>query len=130
MEPRAVRVFLDTHAAVFLWEGRAEVFGARSQELLERAALFVSPIVRLELQLLREIGKLKVHPDQILGSLASDAQVVATEDALDALVPLAMPLSWTRDPFDRLLVATALLHEAPFVTRDRRIHENFPGAVW
>lgn len=125
-----MRAFLDTHAAVFLWEGRIETFGPRSQELLERATLFVSPMVRLELQFLREIGKLTVDPDQILGSLAADAGVVATEDRLDALVPFAMPLSWTRDPFDRLLVATALLHQAPFVTRDRRIHENFPGAVW
>jgi len=125
-----MRAFLDTHAAVFLWEGRAEVFGSKSRELLERAALFVSPIVRLELQFLREIGKLKVDADQILGSLASDARVVASDDALGALVPLAMPLSWTRDPFDRLLVATALLHQAPFVTRDRCIHENFAGAVW
>ena len=41
-----------------------------------------------------------------------------------------MPLSWTRDPFDRLLVATALLHQAPLVTCDTRIQENFPGAVW
>jgi PIN domain nuclease of toxin-antitoxin system len=130
MEPRAVRAFLDTHAAVFLWEGRAEAFGSKSQELLERATLFVSPMVRLELQFLREIGKLKVDADQILGSLAADAGVVATEESLDALVPLAMPLSWTRDPFDRLLVATALLHQAPFVTRDRRIQENFQGAVW
>ena len=125
-----MRAFLDTHAAVFLWEGRAEAFGSKSQDLLERSALFVSPLVRLELQFLREVGKLKVDADQILGSLASDARVVATEDPLDALVPLAMPLTWTRDPFDRLLVATALLHQAPLVTRDARIHENFAGAVW
>jgi PIN domain nuclease of toxin-antitoxin system len=49
---------------------------------------------------------------------------------MDRLVPLAMPLSWTRDPFDRLLVATALLHEAPLITRDARIQEHFAGAVW
>ncbi|HEV8577776.1 MAG TPA: PIN domain-containing protein [Thermoanaerobaculia bacterium] len=125
-----MKAFLDTHAAVFLWEGRAEAFGSISRELLERAALLVSPLVRLELQFLREIGKLKVDADQILGSLISDAGVVVTSDSLESLVPQAMPLSWTRDPFDRLLVATALLHQAPFVTRDRRIHENFAGAVW
>src|SRR5262245_32792613 len=125
-----MRVFLDTHAAVFLWEGRAEAFGSRSRELLEQATLFVSPLVRLELQFLKEIGKIKVDADLILGALIADAGVVLTDDSLDSLVPHAMPLSWTRDPFDRLLVATALLHQAPFVTRDRRIHENFPGAVW
>ncbi len=122
--------FLDTHAAVFLWEGKVELFGAGSREILERSVLRISPMVRLEMQFLKEVGKLKVDPDQILGTLGSDLGVTATSDPLDALVPLAMPLSWTRDPFDRMIVATALLHEAPLVTRDRRIHDHFPGAVW
>jgi PIN domain nuclease of toxin-antitoxin system len=122
--------FLDTHAAVFLWEGRIEVFGSGARKTLEHSTLFISPMVRLELQILKEVGKLKVEPDQILGTLISDLGVTMTSDPLDALVPHAMALSWTRDPFDRLLVATALLHQAPFVTRDRCIHDNFPGAVW
>lgn len=125
-----MRAFLDTHAAIFLWEGRAELFGPGSREILEEASLCVSPVVRLELQFLKEVGKLKVEPDQILGALGSDLGVTVTSDSLEALVTHAMPLSWTRDPFDRMLVATALLHQAPLVTRDSRIHENFPGAVW
>ena len=122
--------FLDTHAAIFLWEGRSDLFGAGSREILERSVLRISPMVRLEMQFLKEVGKLKVEPDQILGTLGSDLGVTATSDPLDALVPLAMPLSWTRDPFDRMIVATAMLHEAPLVTRDRRIRDHFPGAVW
>ncbi|HEY4590830.1 MAG TPA: PIN domain-containing protein [Thermoanaerobaculia bacterium] len=122
--------FLDTHAAIFLWEGRVELFGAGSREILERSVLRISPMVRLEMQFLKEVGKLKVDPDQILGSLGSDLGVTATSDSLDALVPLAMPLSWTRDPFDRMIVATALLHQAPLITRDGRIHDYFPGAIW
>ena len=46
------------------------------------------------------------------------------------VVAKAMDLHWTRDPFDRLLVATAVLHKAPFVTRDQKILEHFDGAVW
>jgi PIN domain nuclease of toxin-antitoxin system len=125
-----VRAFLDTHAAIFLWEGRADLFGPGSRELLERATLLVSPLVRLELGFLKEVGKLKVEPDHLLGSLTSDFGVTVTGDSMEALIPLAMPLSWTRDPFDRLLVATALLHQAPLVTRDARIHDHFSGAVW
>jgi PIN domain nuclease of toxin-antitoxin system len=125
-----MKAFLDTHAVIFLWEGRTEVFGAGSRELLEQSVLLVSPLVRLEMGFLKEVGKLKVEPDQILGSLTSDYGAILSEDSLEALIPLAMPLSWTRDPFDRLLVATALLHQAPLVTRDSRIHEHFPGAVW
>ena len=125
-----MRAFLDTHAAIFLWEGRAELFGAGSREIVEQAVLLVSPIVRLELQFLKEVGKLKVDPDQLLGLLSSDFGVAMTSDPLDALVTLAMSLTWTRDPFDRMLVATALLHQIPLVTRDTRIHDHFPGAVW
>lgn len=125
-----MKAFLDTHAAIFLWEGRAELFGSSSRELLERAVLLASPMVRLEMGFLREIGRLKVDPDQLMGSLTADYGVTVTSDPVDRLVPLAMPLSWTRDPFDRLLVATALLHEAPLITRDNRIQENFAGAVW
>jgi len=125
-----MKAFLDTHAVIFLWEGRTEVFGAGSRELLEQSVLLVSPLVRLEMGFLREVGKLKVEPDQILGSVTSDYGAILTDDSLEALIPLAMPLSWTRDPFDRLLVATALLHQAPLVTRDSRIHEHFRGAVW
>jgi PIN domain nuclease of toxin-antitoxin system len=125
-----MKAFLDTHAAVFLWEGRGEIFGSGSRELLERALLHVSPMVRLELGFLREVGKLKVEPGEILGALTGDYGVTVTADPMDRLVPFAMPLSWTRDPFDRLLVATALLHEAPLITRDARIQEHFAGAIW
>jgi PIN domain nuclease of toxin-antitoxin system len=125
-----MKAFLDTHAAIFLWEGRGELFGSGSRELLERAVLLASPMVRLEMGFLREVGKLRVEPDQILGALTADYGVTVTADPMDRLVPLAMPLSWTRDPFDRLLVATALLHEAPLITRDARIQEHFAGAVW
>lgn len=126
----SVKAFLDTHTAIFLWEGRNEVFGSSSRELLEQAILLISPMVRLELRFLREVGKLKVEPDHLLGSLTSDLGVTVTSEPVDALVALAMSLSWTRDPFDRMLVATALLYQAPLVTRDRKIRENFPNAVW
>lgn len=130
MEPGVVRAFLDTHAAIFLWEGRTELFGSGSRELLEQAVLQISPLVRLELGFLREVGKLKIEPDHLLGALTADYGVAVSSDPLDRLIPLAMPLSWTRDPFDRLLVATALLHAAPLITRDAKIQEHFAGAVW
>ncbi|HVT58132.1 MAG TPA: PIN domain-containing protein [Thermoanaerobaculia bacterium] len=76
--------------------------------------------MRLELALLHEIGKITVSADDILGGLAADARVAVAADPLPALIALALPLAWTRDPFDRLLVATALLHRAPLITRDSR----------
>lgn len=125
-----MRALLDTHAAVFLWEGRQEIFGQRAREVLETHTLLVSPLTRLELAYLREIGRLVVEPDQILGGLGSDCGVSLTRDGVAELVSRAMALTWTRDPFDRLLVATAQHLDAKLVTRDATIQAHFPGAVW
>ncbi len=125
-----MKCFLDTHAAVALWRGDVEAFGRRSQDLLERSAVFVSPVVRLELALLKEIGRLSVSPDEILGALAVDLGVRLANDPIEPVVAKAMDLHWTRDPFDRLLVATAILHKVPLVTRDELINEHFDDAVW
>ncbi len=125
-----MKSFLDTHAAVALWRGDVDAFGRRSQDLLERSAIFVSPVVRLELALLEEIGRLSVGPDEIVGALTVDCGVTLSNDPIQPVVGKAMNLHWTRDPFDRLLVATAILHKAPLVTRDELIHEHFKDAVW
>ena len=123
-----MKVFLDTHAAVMLWNG--DDFGPGAADLLERSAVFVSPTVRLELAFLKEIERLKVSADEIIGSLASELGVVQSDDPLQEVITKAIDLHWTRDPFDRLLVATAILHQAPFVTRDQKILKHFDGAVW
>lgn len=125
-----MRAFLDTHAAVFLWSGRVEEFGRRSRRLLEEADLAVSPVVKLELALLHEIGRLTVPPQTILGALLEDCGVHSVDDPMPAVIEKALPITWTRDPFDRLLVATAALHRAPLLTRDVKMQAHFEGAVW
>ena len=38
---------------------------------------------------------------------------------------------WTRDPFDRLIVAHAMMNGvAPLITADEKIRANYPNAVW
>lgn len=125
-----MKAFLDTHVAVLLWRGDVGDFSPRAADLIERSALFVSPVVRLELAFLREIGRLTASADEILAALSSDCGVFQSDDPISTIVARAMDLDWTRDPFDRLLVATARLHRAPFLTRDARILEHFEAAIW
>ena len=125
-----MKLFLDTHAAVFLAEGRSRRMGPRARAAMERSALFLSPIVRLEIGFLVEVGKLKPAALALPEELARALSVAESRDPLDRVVEEALDLTWTRDPFDRLLVATARLHRAHFVTSDRRILENFSEAIW
>jgi PIN domain nuclease of toxin-antitoxin system len=45
-------------------------------------------------------------------------------------VQAAAGLSWTRDPFDRLIAAHAILADATLLTADRTILANLPQAAW
>lgn len=47
-----------------------------------------------------------------------------------ALVAAARGLQWTRDPFDRLIVGSALAQGAHLVTCDERILANYRLAIW
>ena len=42
----------------------------------------------------------------------------------------AMEFSWTRDPFDRLIAAQALVSGERLLTRDRLIRANCSWAFW
>jgi PIN domain nuclease of toxin-antitoxin system len=45
-------------------------------------------------------------------------------------VQAAAGLTWTRDPFDRLIAAHAIVADAPLLTADRTILDNLPQAIW
>jgi PIN domain nuclease of toxin-antitoxin system len=45
-------------------------------------------------------------------------------------VQAAADLFWTRDPFDRLIAAHAIVANAPLITADAAIRENLPLATW
>jgi PIN domain nuclease of toxin-antitoxin system len=47
-----------------------------------------------------------------------------------SLVEAAIPLTWTRDPFDRLIAAHAIVAGTTLITADRTTLENLPQALW
>jgi PIN domain nuclease of toxin-antitoxin system len=92
--------------------------------------LFVSPIVELELTYLNEIGRFRSTATKALDVLSNEIGLQRSEIPLRESISEAVKLSWTRDPFDRLIVGEVLAAGALLVTRDRRILSNCPGAVW
>ena len=55
---------------------------------------------------------------------------ISNLEGFHAIIGAARELNWTRDPFDRLIVAEAMLAEAGLVTKDRLIRKHFAAAIW
>lgn len=121
---------LDTHVVVWLYTGQLECLSAVATESLEREDLVFSPIVELELTYLHEIGRLTVSGTQLIADLRARIGLVASGVPLIAVVAAAAPLSWTRDPFDRLIVGDALAANGPLLTKDDSIRRNCALARW
>jgi PIN domain nuclease of toxin-antitoxin system len=90
----------------------------------------VSPLVLLELEYLHEVGRARDPAAMMLSALQRSIGLQVADVALIELVQAASRLSWTRDPFDRLIAAHAIVADAPFVTADETIRANLPLATW
>jgi len=124
-------IFLDTHVIVWLYARGARGLPAALGERLEREDdIRISPMVRLELQYLKEIKRLNVAPATILDELTFIMGLMICDTPFSAITRQAELETWTRDPFDRIIVAQARLHGAPLVSKDETIRANYPLAVW
>ncbi|KAF0102288.1 MAG: PilT protein domain-containing protein [bacterium] len=127
-QPRLVH--LDTHVVIWLYEGRDEQFSPAARAYIERGPCCISPMVRLELQYLYEVGRNDLDAETVLTALRQIMDLGIARADFDAVVQSALLLTWTRDAFDRLIAANAQHDGALLVTRDQRIREHFAGAVW
>lgn len=112
---------LDTHFLLWILQGSSRL---RSFPWLDRYRPWtISPVSLLEIQFLSEVGKVKViNPDFSL-QLTSDPRFLLDDAPLWGLVRHALPLSWTRDPFDRLLAAHSDARRLPLCTVDQVLRQ-------
>jgi PIN domain nuclease of toxin-antitoxin system len=123
-------VYLDTHAAVWLYAGEVERIPAQARRLIDSAQVMISPAVLLEIQFLREVGKVNIKPERFLRDMAEEIGLKVGQGSFTDIMLAAAGLSWMRDPFDRMIVAQAHLDEAPLITRDRTIMEHYRKSIW
>jgi PIN domain nuclease of toxin-antitoxin system len=117
-----VKLLLDTH--FLLWVG-LDVPRLAEFEWLDRYRPWaVSPVSLLEVKFLAEAGRVEVRHPEFAEAVARDPRFVVDEPSLGALIERAVPMDWTRDPFDRLLTAHSVVRSVPFCTLDRTIRKN------
>ena len=123
-------IYLDTHVVVWLYIGQIERFGTEVQELINDHDLLISPIVQLELQYLYEIERVKDDPETIIADLSGRLGLRVCDKPFQAIVHEASAVSWTRDPFDRLIVANASLNNNILISKDQNMLANYSQAKW
>jgi len=106
-------ILLDTHTLIWLEQGRSRT---RALER-EHPRLYISPASTLELQFLLETGRIRLRAGT-LSSLVSRGPWVLDDPPAAAWFTRAIDIGWTRDPFDRLLVAHARLRGWRLATAD------------
>jgi PIN domain nuclease of toxin-antitoxin system len=129
-EARPRVTYLDTHVAERLSRADLRSFGKESRRLLNREAdIRISPIVLVELEYLYQIGRLKVRAREVADALASELGLRVCTRSFEEIAKQALHESWTRDPFDRIIVAQARLAKAPLLTRDGDILAHYNKAI-
>lgn len=123
-------IYLDTHVVVWLYAGLSERFGDSARALMNSHPLLISPIVRLELQYLYEIQRVTVDASAIVTDLTNRIGLQVSDRPFELVVERALNQSWTRDPFDRLIVADASLNESILLSKDQNILANYAHATW
>ena len=84
----------------------------------------VSPISLLEIQLLAEVGRRHIDNPRFANQVMSDPRFQFDDVPFSTLVQRSLDLSWTRDPFDRLIAAHSLVRRVPLCSVDQAMLEH------
>jgi PIN domain nuclease of toxin-antitoxin system len=123
-------IYLDTHVVVWLYAGEHNRFARTARRLIETEPLLISPVLLLELALLEETGRIRARAQTIFTELQESVALSICDLPFAEVSITSLQQKWTRDPFDRLIVAQAFARGARLITKDRFIHHHFKDAVW
>jgi PIN domain nuclease of toxin-antitoxin system len=124
-----VKLLLDTHAALWWLADDARVGRNAERQLSDETnRVLLSAAVIWEVAIKRSLGKLQAPADLAQTLLNAGAQPLAV--TLDHAAGVE-ELPWHhRDPFDRLLVAQALIEGAAIVSQDVRFGQYGVSLLW
>ena len=123
-------IYLDTHVVVWLYAGEHNRFTRTARRLIETEPLLISPVLLLELALLEETGRIRARAQTIFTELQESVGLAICDLPFAEVSITSLQQKWTRDPFDRLIVAQAFARGARLITKDRFIRRHFKDAVW
>ena len=123
-------VYLDTHLVLWLYADSLDLISRQALQAIEENEVYISPIVELELQYLKESKKIKKSPSEIIESLHKEINLKVCTKDFQSIIRESLKVHWTRDPFDRIMVAHASLNNDMLLTKDSSIRANYKKAIW
>lgn len=122
-----MNALLDTHFLIWIILGSARL--TAFPWLDSYRPWGVSPISFVEIQFLAETGRLEVKNPDFTEAVLNDRRFIVDEVPLLALVRQSLEVTWTRDPFDRFIVAHSMARRVPLCTTDRAIRDHHSPVV-
>ena len=123
-------ILLDTHLVVWLYAGLLDRIPSAVQARLNREQLALSPFVQLELAYLYEVARVTAPAQAVVDELTARLELTVADVSAAAVCTAALGLTWTLDPFDRLLAAHATATALPLVTKDETLRQHLRLAWW
>jgi PIN domain nuclease of toxin-antitoxin system len=126
-----VIAYLDTNVAVWLAQGALTRVSPRAQQAVEKSDLLISPIVLVELEYLYEVRRIKLPSQDVFVKLQHEIGLRTCDLAFPSIATVTVGEKWTRDPFDRIIVAHAKANGfAPLVSADQEIQQHYLRTIW
>jgi PIN domain nuclease of toxin-antitoxin system len=123
-------IYLDTHVVVWLYSGLTDKLSELAKSLINDNEIYISAIVRLELQYLYEIKRITHQPDTIIAELSEQIDLQICNKSFNQIISMSLVINWTRDPFDRIITANAQIGNNMLLSKDGNILNNYTCAKW
>ena len=128
-----MKLLIDTHAALWLFNEHENLPSAVKEHLLDEAnELYISIASAWEIAIKHSLGKLREFSGGVKRFLfAVRKSAIEIITVLPQYVETVEELPYIhRDPFDRIIIATAICEDMSIVTTDKNIRNYDVKCVW
>jgi len=123
--------YLDTNVVVWLAQGSLDRISDKAKQHLNEAELLISPMVLLELEYLFEVKRIRLGARDIFLKVEHELSVRRCDLPFASITNAALDEKWTRDPFDRMIVAHAKANGFSYlISSDEEINQHYPRTIW
>jgi PIN domain nuclease of toxin-antitoxin system len=124
-----MKLLLDTHVLIW-WFSEPSRLKSQVLSLLQQAEnmVFISAATIWEIAIKKKLGRLDIETDELLSAIQASNFTELPITIAHSLYAGLLPLHHD-DPFDRMLIAQAVLEDLLLITHDQKL-KNYEASVF